>query len=38
MSEDPEVSKIYNSKEEAEAMAKNCGTYCIATTKIEWEE
>lgn len=30
-------SKIYTSKEEAEASAKNC-VYYIATTKIEWEE
>lgn len=36
-SEDPGVSKIYNSKEEAEAMAKSYDDY-VDTIKIEWEE
>ena len=34
---DTEASNIYNSKEEAEAMAKSYDAY-VDTIKIEWEE
>lgn len=33
-----QLGEIYNSKEDAEAMAIKCKTYYITTTKIEWEE
>lgn len=33
-----QLGEIYNSKENAEAMAKKCKIYYITTIKIEWEE
>ena len=36
---DPQLGRIYTSKEVAEIMAKTCKfPYYITTTKIEWEE
>ena len=36
---DPQLGRIYTSKEVAEAMSKKCGLHPYVTTiKIEWEE
>ena len=32
------ISRIYNTKEEAETIGKGCKSVYIATIKIEWEE
>lgn len=32
------ISRIYNTKEEAETIGKGCKSGYITTTKIEWEE
>ena len=32
------ISRIYNTKEEAETIGKGCKSSYITTTKIEWEE
>ena len=35
---DPQLGRIYTSKEVAETMAKQCGRHPFTTIKIEWEE